>query len=361
MLTAIIRLMPQNFRNYLRVVRGLRFGLPLFLFVLATTFETWEHVVEHENLLTDWLGIMEVLVFGIIGPLLVYWALSYAEKILIALEQSRRETQDINQNLENLVAERTADLEQANRYLKQLDRMKSDFVALVSHELRSPLATLNGGLEVVQQHKALLPARLQRVFELLAGETDRLTQFVATLLDVSQLEAGRLNLTCGPVALFPLLKRATAITLGVDENRVVWQIPPHLPPIWADETYLEQVIRNLLRNAQKYTPPASPIELSAVVQNNGLQISITDHGPGIPPEEQSQIFERFYRRSGDGEKSASGWGLGLYFARTLIEAQHGQLHVHSPVHATPAAPGSRFVICVPLAEEQGEDAQTITD
>lgn len=232
--------------------------------------------------------------------------------------------------------------------------MKSDFVSLVSHELRAPLATLNGGLEVALQYPAQLPVKAQRVLQLLLTETARLTKFVQTMLDVGQLEAGKLRVYCGPVALKPLLRQAVAVTLGADAERVVWQLPPDVPPIWADETYTEEIVRNLLRNAQKYTPPGSPIELKVTVEQNELCLCVTDYGPGIPAERQAQVFERFGRvppseRQGDQPR---GWGLGLYFAQMLLAQQGGSLTLESPVHDDPDALGSRFVLLLPLAQTE---------
>ncbi len=158
-----------------------------------------------------------------------------------------------------------------------------------------------------------------------------------------------------------MLTRAVEIVLGADEARVVWQLPADLPPILADETYVEQVVRNLLRNALKYTPPHSPIELSVAVHAGAVQICVSDHGPGIAPAEQEQIFERFYRTPNGGERKVSGWGLGLHLARGLAEAQGGALTVQSPVHADPAGPGSRFMVTLPIAQEEMEYGEAIAD
>ncbi len=346
----------------------LRFAVPILLFVVATVFEFWEHWQENGSLLLDQVGMTEVVVFGLAGPFAVFLTVNYLLHLMTELESARNQTAAINRNLEEIVTARTAalqlanaELEQANARLRELDQMKSDFVALVSHELRAPLATLNGGLEVALQDQTALPSRTQRVLELIFRETQRLSQFVQTLLDVSQLEAGKLNLICGPMALKPVLRRAVEVVCGDEAARVVWRVPDQLPPILADETYFEQVIRNLLRNALKYTPPHSPIELSAAVQPHTMQIHITDHGPGIPSAEQPYIFERFYRGQGSSERHASGWGLGLYFARALTEAQGGTLTLQSPAHPDPAAPGCRLTITMTLAEEEVEDGETVVD
>lgn len=335
--------------------RLLRFGLPILLFVMASGFEIWEHWVKHRSLSLDPAGLLEVVIFGVVGPMAVFVALTYVEHLLQTLHRAHADIAALNRGLEQRVAERTAELEQANLQLLESDQMKSDFVSLVSHELRAPLATLNGGLELALQYEAQLPSKAQRILHLLLDETTRLTGFVQTILDVSQLETGRLQLNCGPVAVRPLLKHAVELVLGNDISRVVWKVPPDAPPILADEVYVEQTIRNLLRNASKYTPPASPIEIEVKADADKLCICVTDYGPGIPAEQQERVFGRFVRLPNEKGDRPSGWGLGLYFVQSLIKAQGGTVTLISPVHPDPAAPGCRFVITLPIAQEPSLD------
>jgi signal transduction histidine kinase len=348
----------------LRVISIIRFVLPLILFLLALGFEFGEHGGPGETQRDGWPGMSEIVIFGIIGPAAVFATMTYVVMLLREINQVHAHITELNQGLEQLVVERTIDLQttnaelaQANRQLHELDEMKSDFVALVSHELRAPLATLNGGLEVALQHPDDLPLRARRVLDLVMGETLRLTQFVQTILDVSQLEAGKLRLNYGPLAVRPMLRRAVEIVFGPDEQRIIWRLPASLPPAWADEIYAEEVFRNLLRNAQKYTPPQSLIELTALQGDHCIRVSITDHGPGIPVEAQERIFERFYRAGQSGEHSPRGWGLGLHFAHSLIVAQGGSVSLESPAHADPDAPGARFIVELLIAEEVQDDGK----
>lgn len=354
--------------NGLSIVRLIRFSLPLFLFLLATSFEIGEHLMSGEGWTIGPTGRAEVLIFGILGPSAVFLALTYVLHLLTELESARSQTVALNQNLERLVAARTAALqasnnalEQANARLLELDRMKSDFVSLVSHELRAPLATLNGGLEVATRDMEILNPRTQRVLRLLVDETQRLTQFVQTLLDVAQLQAGKLQFTCGPVSVRPMLTRAVEVVLGPEQNRVVWRLPNDLPPLLADEVYTEQVLRNLLSNALKYTPSDSPIELSVTVGAQTMRICVTDYGPGIPAAEQMRIFDRFHRLHSNDERTARGWGLGLHFAQALVQAQGGTLTVQSPVHDPPQLPGARFIVTLPIAGEEADHAEVAAD
>jgi signal transduction histidine kinase len=187
------------------------------------------------------------------------------------------------------------------------------------------------------------------------AESQRLTSFVQRILDLSRLEAGRLPIVLGPVALRPLLERSVAVTIG-QARSVEWDIPPDLPLLLGDETHLEEAIRNVLCNAHKYSLSDTAIHIRAREKDKCLDITILDHGPGIPANAQERIFDRFYRGSGNGEvQNTSGWGLGLYLARRLLEAQGGKLAVRSPVWLDKDTPGAAFTFTLPLdvAEESG--------
>lgn len=347
--------------SYLWRVNLIRFFLPVLLFVVVAVYETEEHWLITGQFEFDLVG--EILFFGIVGPLAVFFSVTYIVSLLKQLIKAREETEALNRDLEDLVAERTATLEtrnlelaQANAKLQQLDQMKSDFVSLVSHELRAPLTNLNGALELALQNADHIPPQTQRILTLMANESQRLTRFVQNLLNVSQFEAGKLALNPGPVAVMPLLTRAVATVLPDTRRPIHWQIPSDLSPLWADEVYLEEIIRNLLLNADKYTPPQSPIDLTVLADNHCLKIMITDYGLGIPAAFHEKIFDRFYRQERGDQISSQGWGLGLYFARVLTEAQGGCLTLTSPVHDNAQMPGARFTLTLPLTEEVPDDA-----
>lgn len=329
------------------------------LFAVVVGYESWEHLVLKGEPLTSIHLSAEILFFGVVGPTAVFGVLAYIRRLLGEQWTARLELERLNRELESRVAERTAALEQrnaelarANAELQQLDQMKSDFVALVSHELRAPLTALNGGLELALQQADSLPPPARRTLEVMSRESERLTRFVQTILDLSRLEAGKLRLTLGPVAVLPLLQHAAAVVVADGHRPVQWEVPRDLPPLWADETYLEEVIRNLVSNADKYSPPGQPIHIAVYAAEGRIELHVTDHGPGIPAEMQSRIFERFYRGQ-HGENAASGWGLGLHFARKLIEAQNGTLALRSPAHRD-GAPGATFIVSMPMAESPDE-------
>lgn len=356
--------------KYLRLVNILRFLLPALLLFVANGFELYEHW--SQIFLFDVQLLSEIFIFGVMGPVLVFVWLSYIGVLIKKLAFANGELARVNASLEKQVAERTAtlamrnqelalanaELANKNQELRQLDQLKSDFVALVSHELRAPLTTLNGAIEMTLQAQCTLPERPRQLLEVMAAESRRLTRFVQTILDLSRLEAGKIKFNPGMVAVKPLLTRSVAATLGHTNRPIVWQTASRTPPVWADEVHLEQIVRNILTNADKYTPPDTPVEIAVNQVSGGIQIDITDHGPGIPAAAQRQIFDRFYRQPEADGGVTPGWGLGLYFARALAEAQGGRLTVASPVHADARQPGTRFSLLLPLAETM---AQTPTE
>lgn len=332
----------------------LQWAVPLFLAVTAIVFEVVEHSLEGE-LHFDLSFTSEVIIFGLMGPAIIAFIIAWMRELVKAEQQAAREIHQLNRELEQKVAARTAELAernrelaQANHELKHLDEMKSEFVSLVSHELRAPLTTLNGGLELALQSADSLPAQARRILEAMIGESQRLTQLVQRILDVSRLEAGKLEINLGPIAIRPLLEQAAEVTFASGNRRIEWHFTENLPPVWADEIHLEEIIRNLMRNADKYSPPGSVIHLCACQEGEQVRISVKDHGPGVPPEYQQYIFERF-GRAHSGENAPPGWGLGLYFARKLIEAQCGSIGVRSPIWDDPHAPGAEFYLLVSVA------------
>ena len=344
-----------------RLLGLLRWWLPIALCVIGLYAEWSEHIAaEHEPITPYFIG--EVLIFSIAGPVAVWFTLTWVARLVAEYQATATALAEVNRGLETMVADRTghlqaateqletanADLERANRELRQLDRMKSEFVSLVSHQLRAPLTNIIGALELVAQDATALPPSSQRTLQILGQESHRLSRLIQTILDVSRLEAGRLQLHLGPVALEPLLARTAASTLDREPHRAwLLQATAGLPPAWADELLLEEVVRNLIENAARYWPSSEPIELAASTVGDVLEVSVTDHGPGVPADEQERIFESFHR-VGEIETAVSGYGLGLYFAERLIHAQHGTIGVESPL-ARPAGNGSRFWFRVPIA------------
>ena len=234
---------------------------------------------------------------------------------------------------------------------KRLDQAKSNFLATVSHELKTPLSTINFHLKLLHdQRVGPLNAEQQELVLALKQENQRLLKLTGDLLDVSRLESGAIPLNPQRTALSDLVAAATApLQLQLAPKRLTLDVdvPADLPPIRADLEKTAWVLLNLLVNAVRYSPEAGHITLSAAPTPDGraVQLSVQDHGPGIAPEHQEHIFQRFVQLPDeDGEATRGGSGLGLSISREFIASQGGQLGVHS----TPGA-GSTFFFTLPIA------------
>lgn len=346
----------------------IRWLLPVVLALVASVFEWTEHVaVEQEPMSLGFWG--EIALFAVGGPLVVFLVLGWVRRLVVEYESTSDALSTVNRDLEAIVVGRTADLRaaseelaarnedlrRANDELREVDRLKSEFVSLVSHQLRAPLTNISGALELVSADAAVLPPAARRSLAILSGESERLSHLIQTILDVSRLEAGHLTVRLGPVAVGPLLARTvTAALAGESDRPRVVDIPQRIPPAWADEMLVEEVARNLIDNALRYSPRGTPIHVALAEAGGRLEISVADHGPGIPLDEQRHIFRSFYR-SGGRERASGGYGLGLYFADKLIRAQGGEIQVESPAWPGATAPGARFTVSLPIASEAPEE------
>ncbi|MBI4905621.1 MAG: HAMP domain-containing histidine kinase [Acidobacteria bacterium] len=219
-----------------------------------------------------------------------------------------------------------------------VNAMKSEFVATVSHEFRSPLHAITHLVDLLRRGKVTSEERRAQYYDLLAGESARLTRMVENLLDFSRLEAGRYDFRFQPVAVSEWLG-GQAEAFRHDRVRVEASIAPGLPRVMADPEALGAAVRNLLDNAAKYSPECNTIWLSAETRNGGVDIRVKDRGMGIPPEVREKIFERFYRRPGEVSRQIKGVGLGLALTRQIVLAHGGEISVESA-----AGEGSVFTI-----------------
>ena len=230
---------------------------------------------------------------------------------------------------------------------KELDRMKSALISTVSHELRTPLAAIKGYVSTLLADDVAWDAVAQREFlQTISDETDRLAGLVKNLLDMSRLEAGTLALQRKHYGLDEVIGRAVRLSRPLLGKRLQVEMPSYLPTVWVDSSRIETVIRNLLENAAKYSPPEGMVELKvAEVVNGRVHIHIRDYGPGIPDHLHEKIFDRFYRIDGRLTRAVGGAGLGLAICQGFIEAHDGHITVLN------AHPGATFTFSLPIAEQ----------
>jgi signal transduction histidine kinase len=228
--------------------------------------------------------------------------------------------------------------------LARLSQLRADFVSLVSHELRSPMAAVIGAARTLQDRWRMLSAPQRESFLALIGdETARLAELVGDVLDTSRIEAGTFSYRFDEVDLGRVVDEAveTAV-LAQQEVPIVASVRGALPTIRGDRTRLRQVLGNLIENAVKYSPEGGEVRVSAAAANGAVRVSVRDTGPGIPPDQQRRIFEKFGRVDVPGA-SKPGTGLGLFIARSIAEAHGGSLDVSSG-----AEPGSTFTLTLPV-------------
>ena len=243
------------------------------------------------------------------------------------------------QNIRAYEAER-----QTVEELRRLSALRADFVSLVSHELRSPMAAVIGSARTLQQRwRQLAPEQRDAFLALIADETNRLATLIADVLDTSRIEAGTFSFSFGAVDVRWLVEESVAhAALSQDEVQVRSQVAHQLPSVRGDGDRLRQVLANLIDNAVKYSPAGAAVDVTARTENGRVEVVVTDSGPGIPREEQARIFEKFGRaRVGGAVKP--GTGLGLFIARSIAEAHGGSLDVES----SPGR-GSAFTLALPL-------------
>lgn len=244
------------------------------------------------------------------------------------------------ENIRVYEAERSAAEE-----LRRLSSLRADFVSMVSHELRAPMASVIGCAQTLNRRwRELTQEQRESFLGLIESETSRLSDLVGDVLDTSRIEAGTFPYSFAAVDLEELVRETAAVvSLGQDEVRVTTVVTPTLPHVQGDRERLRQLFWNLLANAVKYTVTGDEIEVAAAKENGLVAVSVRDHGPGIPPEAHRLIFEKFGRVS-HGGISKPGAGLGLYIARSIAEAHGGTLDVESETGS-----GATFTVRLPLA------------
>jgi signal transduction histidine kinase len=227
--------------------------------------------------------------------------------------------------------------------LRELDELKSDFVAITSHELRTPLTAVRGFVDALRRrHAELSVEEVQEYLTIIHVQTDRLIRLVEDLLLISRIEAGKLTFMPHPVNTSNLLTEACQ-GLGELGVRVETLVEPGAPSeLVVDGQRLIQVLTNLLMNAIKFSPPATMVQLRVESRSPGtVTFAVRDRGPGVSPEERDAIFDRFHQTESSAAHS-EGAGLGLYIARQLTEAMGGWITLESE-----PGDGATFIVTIP--------------
>jgi signal transduction histidine kinase len=229
------------------------------------------------------------------------------------------------------------------RRLRELDQMKSDFVAITSHELRTPLTAIRGFIStLLRNRERLTPEEIVSFMTIIDRQSARLAGLVEDLLLVSKIEAGAIRLSIQEVDLGRFLRESVE-SIGPDATaRVEILAPPEDAVVAIDQQRVEQILRNLLDNALKFSAPETPVTLQGGMDSDVVAFAVTDHGNGILPEDLSTIFDRFHQVGEVLTREREGAGLGLYIAKRLVEAMDGTVEVRSE-----PGRGSTFTVRIP--------------
>jgi signal transduction histidine kinase len=329
---------PGGARRIAALVDRLRVTLPLVTLAVVVLHQLWETQVSDSWPPSARL-VEGVVVYGIVGPLVMFWTLDWIGRAARSFAAADEQVHELNRELEERVAERTSQLERAtaelrakneallaaNVELQEVDALKDDFVDLVSHELRAPLTNINASVELLMGSE--LPAEAIGKLSIIGDESERLTRLVRSILDVSRIQAGRLEVRAAPVAGADVCREAIERARGAHPDRE-WRLAPaaRCDAVLADDERLGQVLDNLLDNAAKYSAAGGPVVVTVRALDQGpVRFTVSDSGPGVVAEELPRIFERFHRVERGSARVTYGHGLGLYIARRLVELHGGRI------------------------------------
>jgi two-component system sensor histidine kinase KdpD len=237
-----------------------------------------------------------------------------------------------------------ADEAQASQVRMETERLRNSLLSSVSHDLRTPLATITGAATTILESGTRLDQRTQQeLVESVRDEADRLNRLVQNLLEMTRLESGALQLHRDWHPVEEVVGAALgrlAKTLGT--RRVSVSIPPDLPLVKIDDVLIEQVFVNLLDNAVKYTPPDTAIRIIVTATDQSVTAEVADHGPGLPKGQEALVFEKFYRAASESRRGA---GLGLAICRGVVVAHGGRIWAHNLPEG-----GVAFLFTLPLTD-----------
>jgi Na+/proline symporter/signal transduction histidine kinase len=227
----------------------------------------------------------------------------------------------------------TAELRAANERLKELDRLKDDFLSTVTHELRTPLTSIRAFSEILNQDPDVDLAQRRKFLGIITKETERLTRIINQVLDLAKIEAGRAEWSEAPVDLRETISDTVSAMSQVFQEknvRVEARLPERVTPVRADVDRIIQVMLNLLSNAVKFCDQSDGrIEITLTEDDGGLRVDVRDNGPGIAPGDEQKIFDKFVQSGDTLTNKPQGSGLGLYISRHIVEHHGGRLWVQS--------------------------------
>lgn len=268
---------------------------------------------------------------------------------LLAATRAIAEEKAASQRLAAELAATAEDLSTRYAEAERNREFRDAFVGVLSHELRTPITTIYGMSHILHEHhESMTPDAIRQYLADIESESDRLNRLTEDLLVLSRAEGGRLEFGDEPVLVGRAVRNAvdSERTRAPDRTYIV-DVPNRLPLVLGEDLYVEQVIRNYLSNAAKYSPPETEIRVTATSEDDGVAVRVIDAGPGLGDQPPDKLFELFYRTP-DAIRTASGAGIGLFVCSELIGAMGGRVWA---VPAPGPEPGAEFGLWLPAAED----------
>lgn len=338
-------------RNLPGSVRALRWILPLVIFLFVLAFEVFQNAVAG-SLGSASLFTPDLLIYGLVGPIVTWWTLTWIADSLVHREQVDAQIRELNRQLEAEVEARTRELVRANEELREADQLKSDFMSMISHELRAPLTNIQGALEIlIPLESEPDPGATKEMLGIIDEQSQRLVDLVEDVLRISRIQAGGLVLRLTQFEIGPVLSRLVAeFENETASHRFRVRVDSEAAWVRADRDRFEEILSYLLDNAVKFSPQGGTILIEVTRRGEDHVLSVSDPGVGIPARDLDRIFDKFHRVDSSDAKETYGHGLGLYLARQLVEAHGGKIWAESRLKA-----GSTFYFTLPavsLSEEE---------
>jgi two-component system sensor histidine kinase GlrK len=298
------------------------------------------------------LGIVMSVIAIILVMATSFWITrSISKPLAILMDKTKEISKGVfNDNL-NIpsppeISELTAAFNSMCGKLKMVDKLKSDFYSSMSHELRTPLTSIKEGINLLREGVGgAIPEKQKRLLAILSEESKRLIDLVNSLLDLSKMEAGMMTYVYEPGNIAPLIEKAAMEMIPLVEARKIIfrkEIEEKLPIIRIDRERILQVLRNLIGNAVKFTPEGGRVRVVARLMNGGIEVSVSDTGPGIKKENLTAIFEKFHQAPFKHSNRIKGTGLGLAIVKHVIDAHGGRVWAESK-----PGQGSSFIFVLP--------------
>jgi signal transduction histidine kinase len=252
--------------------------------------------------------------------------------------------------LEEALRRKNDQLEQQNLAMQEANRLKTAFVSMASHELRTPLTSIQGYADLLLEAKQITGEERESL-TIVKKNADRLLELINDLLDLSRIEAGRVDLHRTSLDLAHLISEVASSLRPLIEakrQRLRLDLGEALPAVWADQDRVTQILTNLISNAHKYTLMEGSITVAARRDDRFVRVDVSDTGIGLSPEDQAQLFTKFFRSHDRSPQAGGGTGLGLVITRLLIELHGGRITVSSA-----PGQGSTFSFFLPVLEGSG--------